>query len=151
MRCHRLGRSEVLIFCWMSDFLQVLLMIIENLLRLVEPDDRLTDASALWSPCISFFNIQVGEIVWPHPIWHAYCIPVCKASRELFLIYLFFLLFTESYDLATFVDNLTQLPASLPLHVTLSLPEIPPNILSLSLPVRNFCLARHIRMSQPFL
>ena len=30
--------------------------------------------------------------------------------------------------LATPIDNLSQLPASLPSHVTLSLPETPPNI-----------------------
>ena len=52
---------------------------------------------------------------------------LCK-TRELFIKILFFLTFTDTYDLATPVGNPTQLPASLPSHVTLSLPEIPPNI-----------------------
>ena len=44
-----------------------------------------------------------------------------------FLCILFFISFTETYDLATLVDNTTHLPASLPSHVTLSLPKTPPN------------------------
>ena len=52
---------------------------------------------------------------------------LCKTSRELFLNP-FFLLSLTLYNLATLVDNPTYLPASLPSHVTLSLPKTPPNI-----------------------
>ena len=62
----------------------------------------------------------------------------------------FFLAFTETYDLATLVDNPIQLPRLLTSHVTLSLPKFQPNILPLHLPVQSFCLARHIQISQPF-